>query len=131
MSGQTGLGTILKKGASPIGKIQSISGPSMTRETIDATVLDNTGNGFREFITGLRDGGTLSFDMQFTKAGYNSIKTDFMSDEVVAYSIELPDSPSTKINFNGLVTDFPLDIPLNDIMKCSVSVKITGGISVV
>lgn len=130
MSGTTGLGTILKKGSTAIAEILSISGPSMTRDTIDKTVLDNTGNGFREYITGLRDGGTLSFDMLFSKAGYTAIKTDFMNDEAESYSIELPDTPATIISFDGLVTDFPLDIPLNDVMKCSVSIKITGGIDI-
>jgi len=130
MAGKTGLGTILKKGAVAIGNILNVTGPSMTRDTVDSTVLADNAAGFREFITGLRDGGTVGFDMLFTKAGYEAIKTDFMDDDAVAYSIELPDTDSTIIGFSGLVTDLPLDIPINDTIKCSVSIKVTGAITV-
>jgi len=130
MAGKTGLGTLVKKGTVAIGNILSITGPSLTRDTVDTTVMDDNANGFREFITGLRDGGTMGFDMLFTKAGYEAMKTDFMDDDAIAYTIELPDADSTIIGFNGLVTDLPLDIPINDTIKCSVSIKITGAITV-
>jgi predicted secreted protein len=129
MSAITGIGTVLKKATIAVGQILSIQGPSMTRETIDSTTLDVVG-GYREYITGLRDGGTLSFDMQFTKTGYQAMATSFALDETEAFSLELPDSTQTKIAFNGYVTDFPLDIPINDVMSCSVSIKISGGITV-
>ena len=129
MAAMTGIGTVLKKATIAVGQILSIQGPSMTRETIDSTTLD-VADGYREYITGLRDGGTLSFDMQFTKAGYQAMATSFALDEAEAFSLELPDTGATKIGFNGYVTDFPLDIPINDVMSCSVSIKISGGITV-
>jgi len=45
-----------------IGDINSIGGPSSSRETIDVTTLGSTG-GYREFIGSLRDGGDLSLSM--------------------------------------------------------------------
>lgn len=129
MSGFTGVGTVLKSGTTPIADIISIGGPGMSRDTVDVTTLGSTG-GYREFITGLRDGGTLTFELLFSKAGYNAMKTDFESDEPVTYTIELPDSDNTIIGFDGLVTDFPVTIPLDDKVTMSVTVKITGNISV-
>lgn len=129
MSGFTGVGTVLKRGTTPIADIISIGGPGMSRDTVDVTTLGSTG-GYREFITGLRDGGTLTFELLFSKAGYNAMKTDFESDEPVTYTIELPDSDNTIIGFDGLVTDFPVTIPLDDKVSISVTVKITGNISV-
>jgi predicted secreted protein len=125
----TGIGTVLKRGAVAIADVVSINGPGMTRDTVDVTTLGSTG-GYREFITGLRDGGTLTFDVLFSKAGYNALKTDFENDEAETYSIELPDDDSTIIGFDGLVTDFPVSIPLDDKVSVSVTIKITGNISV-
>jgi len=125
----TGIGTVLKRGTVAIADVVSINGPGMTRDTVDVTTLGSPG-GYREFITGLRDGGTLTFDVLFSKAGYNALKTDFENDEAETYSIELPDDDSTIIGFDGLVTDFPVSIPLDDKVSVSVTIKITGNISV-
>ena len=125
----TGLGTVLKRDTEPIADVISISGPSVTRDTVDVTTLGSTG-GYREFITGLRDGGTLTFELNFSKTGYEAMKTDYESDDAVSYVIELPDTDKTEISFDGLVTDFPVEIPLEDKVSVSVTVKITGNISV-
>jgi predicted secreted protein len=129
MAGVTGVGTVLKRETVPIANILSISGPNASRETVDITVLD-AADGFRDFISGLRDGGTLSFEMLFTKAGYDAMNDDFLADEPVDYTIELPDDDDTIIGFSGLVTGFPVNIPLTDTIKISVTIKIIGDISI-
>ena len=45
-----------------IGEINDISGPNMSRNTIDTTALDTEG-GYRTFIGGFRDGGELQLEM--------------------------------------------------------------------
>lgn len=129
----TGIGTIFQKKVGPayesISNLLSISGPGSARDTVDNTVLDDD-DGFRDFITGLRDGGTLSFDMQFTREGYESILEDFNDDDPQDYALFFVKQGEGAILFKGFVTDLPLDIPLNDVIKCSVSIKITGGIDV-
>ena len=129
MGAFTGIGTVLKRATVAIADIISINGPGMARDTVDVTTLGSLG-GYREFITGLRDGGTLTFEVLFSKTGYQALKTDFENDDAEAYSIELPDDDSTIIGFNGLVTDFPVTIPLDDKVSVSVTIKITGNISV-
>jgi predicted secreted protein len=49
-----------------LAEVTSITGPTMTRDFIDVTSLDSTG-GYREFITGFRDAGTISLNMNFTR----------------------------------------------------------------
>lgn len=93
-----------------IAQINSITGPSMTRETIDTTALDTEG-GYRTFIAGFRNPGTLSLLMNFTRAGYEALKDDFESDEVQNYRIIIPDDVETTLEFEGLVTEIPLTIP--------------------
>jgi len=111
-----------------IAEINSISGPNMSRETIDVTSLDSTG-GYREFIAGFRDPGTVELEMNFTRSGYETMKDDFESDTRQNYEIVLPDSDTTTLEFEGLVTELPLDIPNDDKVTVSVTIQISGSVN--
>jgi len=108
-----------------LANIKSIGGPSASRETVDVTTLDSAG-GYREFIGSLRDGGDISLGMLFEQASYVIMKNDFESDTVQEYAIVLPDTNATSLEFSGLVTELPLDIPLDDAVSCDVTIKISG-----
>jgi predicted secreted protein len=103
----------------------NIKGPSKKRNTTDVTNLDSV-DGYQEFIPGLRDGGTVSFDANFTRAGYEALDADFESDEMGQYQIILPDAEHTSLAFFGFVVDLNLDIPAGSQIKCSVSIKVSG-----
>jgi len=93
-----------------IAEIRSITGPSMTRDTIDTTTL-NTEGGYRTFMTGFRNPGTIALSMNYTRAGYEALKDDFESDDLQNYRIVLPDDDETVLEFEGIVTEIPLTIP--------------------
>ena len=112
-----------------IAEVNSISGPSMTRDFIDVTSLDSTG-GYREFIAGFRDGGTVSLTMNFTRATYDLMKTDFEDDTAQYYEIVLPDADQTSFEFEGLVTELPLEVPTDDKVTANVTIKIVGQVTV-
>ena len=126
-----GVGTVFNRWDSDAGKwdaiaeINSITGPIMSRDTIDVTSLDSTG-GYREFITGFRDGGTVVLSMNFTRTTYELMKTDFESNVAQNYQIDLPDGENTSLDFEGLVTELPLTIPTDDKITADVTIKITG-----
>lgn len=127
-----GVGTSFKRSdmaTSPtftaIAEVNSINGPSMSREFYDVTSLDSTG-GYREFIGGFRDGGEITLNMNFTAAGYEDMKDDFESDTAVDYQIVLPDAGNTTLQFSGFVTALPLSIPTSDKVTCDVTIKISG-----
>jgi predicted secreted protein len=108
-----------------LAEINSITGPSMTRDFIDVTSLDSTG-GFREFITGFRDAGTVSLAMNFTHETFSIVKADFESDTAQSYMICLPDEEVTSLEFLGLITEIPLTIPTDDKITADVTIKISG-----
>lgn len=112
-----------------IAEIISISGPTMTREFIDVTSLDSTG-GYREFIAGFRDGGTVTLNMNFTSATYSIMKDDFEDRDSQFYEIVLPDENSTSFEFEGLVTELPLEIPTDDRVTANVTIKVVGKVEV-
>ena len=132
----SGVGTSFKRGDAAsnevftaIAEINSISGPTMSRNFIDVTSLDSTG-GYREFIGSFRDPGTVTLNMNFTRDGYIQMKTDFEASSSVNYQIVLPDSGNTTLDFTAFVTDLPLDIPLDDKITINVTLKVTGQVTV-
>jgi len=111
-----------------IGQINSIEGPSMTRETIDTTALDTVG-GYRTFIASFRDPGELTLEMNFTRSTYETMKNDFESDSLQNYEIVLPDADNTSLEFEGFVSEMPLTIPNDDKVTVDVTIKISGQVT--
>lgn len=107
-----------------LSEIVNITGPGKTRETIDVTSLDT--EKYREFITGMRDGGTYTFTMIFRRDTYDVIDNDFEDDDAQSYEVFLPDSEETSFEFEGLVTELPLTIVPDDKITVDVSIKVTG-----
>ena len=128
-----GVGTLFRRWSGTawvnIAEINPISGPSMSRDTIDVTSLDSVG-GYREFIGGFRDSGTLQLSMNFSRSTFGTMKTDFESDTSQNYEIVLPDAENTTLEFVGLVTELPLEITADDKITSSVTLKITGQVTV-
>jgi predicted secreted protein len=112
-----------------IAEINSIEGPSMSRETIDVTTLDTT-DGYRRFIAALRDPGDVTLSMNFRRDTYDKMKQDFESDTPGVYEIVLPDDDMTSLEFEGLVTELPLAINVDDKITSDVVIKISGKVEV-
>ena len=108
-----------------IAEVLNIGGPTMSRDTIETTSLDNT-DGYKTFIGALRDGGDISFGMIFARDTYEQMKDDFESDDLQNYEIVLPDDDNTTLEFEGLITELPLDVPIDDKITCDISIKISG-----
>jgi len=124
-----GVGTIFQRWSgsvwAAIAEVLSITGPGMSRDTIDVTSLSSSG-GYREFIAGFRNPGTLQLSLNFNRATYDLFKTDFESNTARNYRIVLPDIENTSIELIGLVTEVPLTIPTDDKITFDVTIQITG-----
>ena len=125
----SGVGTIFAKKAAgssvvytPIAEVKNIEGPSASRAFLDSTTLDAV-DGWRTYISGFKDLGTLTMTLNYTKAGYSALLADLGSDTASNYKITLPDS--TTIVFDAFLTDLPLTIP-EDIITVSATFKISG-----
>jgi len=111
-----------------IAEINTITGPGMTRDVIDVTTLGST-DGYREFIAGFRDPGTITLSMNFLRSTYEIMLTDFESDTAQNYEIALSDAENTTLEFEGLVTELPLTVPPDDKITVEVVIKITGAVT--
>lgn len=112
-----------------VAEVNSIDGPSMSRETIDVTTLGSTG-GYREFVPSLKTGGSVNLGMNFTRDTYQLMKENFDSDIPRAFCIVIPDGTtttnSTVFEFTGLVMELPLSITVDDKITADVTIQITG-----
>lgn len=129
---ETGVGALMRyyTGAAwaAIGEVTNISGPTMAKETHDVTSLASTG-GYREFITGLKDPGSVTFTMWFNRADYGAMKTLFESETIQNFELILDDLEKTTLEFQGYVTELPLEVPEGP-MSCNVTIKISGSVTV-
>jgi predicted secreted protein len=108
-----------------LAEVKSIKGPGMSRASIEVTSFDSE-DGYQEFIGGLRNGGTISLSMNFTRASYALMKADFESDDRQNYKIVLPDTPATQLEFEGLVMELPPSIGIADAITFDVTIQISG-----
>lgn len=142
-----GVGTRFRRWAdltwSDIAQITGLTGPGLTKETIDVTALDSLG-GYRKFIGSFRDGGTVTLSMNYTRAGYDQMKADYELDCTVDYEIVFPDGNrdnpacTTSVNealnttfaFKAIVTELPLTVAVDSQITMEVTLKVSGKVYV-
>jgi hypothetical protein len=87
--------------------------------------LDSEG-GYREFIAGFRDAGTITLPMNFTHSTYEQMLDDFEEDTNKWYTIDMPNTEATRLQFSGLVTACPISIQTTSQVTSNVTIKISG-----
>lgn len=108
-----------------IAEVVSIGGPNKSRETIDVTSLDSE-DGYKEFIGSLRDGGSINLTMNYRRDTYEIMNNDYESDVRQNYKIVLPDTDETTLEFEGLVTEVPLNVSMDDKISVETVIKVSG-----
>jgi len=131
MSKNIGYGSTLSIASNTIGYITGITPPEYSRDSIDTTDMDSA-DGFRQFLPGLVDAGEVSFEFDFDasvsdSSNINKIRENIEAGpnvEAVACIITFPDGET--VSFNGFVTGFRTDAPLEDKMTGSATIKVSG-----
>lgn len=113
----------------PLAEVMNIDGPTMSRDTPEVTNLDSL-DGYREFIAGFRDAGTVSLPMNFTHATYEQMLNDFEDDDRKWYRIDMPNAQKTRLQFQGLVTACPVSIQTTSQVTSNVTIKISGAVEI-
>lgn len=113
-----------------IAEIQSISGPSLARDSVETTHMKSP-NHFRQFIPGLSDGGDLTFDISFeptevTHVDVTGLLSQLQELEVINYKLTWPDTALTEWIMPGFITGFEVDIPMDDKITASITIKVAG-----
>lgn len=132
MAGIDGFGTQFKRGdgAGPevftaLANITNISGPGLSRETIDVTTHGSPDQ-WMEFIGGLKDGGEVSLDVNYDPANHDSLIGDFDDDAPRNYQVVFPDDDSTTWSIKAVMTGFEPEAPYDDKMTATLTFKVSG-----
>lgn len=134
--GSSGFGTLLKRGDgatsevfTTVAEVKSISGPSLSMETIDATHMESP-SGFREWLPSFKDGGEVTFDLNFLPAvaAQTGLTTDFKNRTKRNWKIVWPNTGATKWSFAGYITGFTPSAAVGDILAASCTIKVTGDV---
>lgn len=114
----------------PIAEVLDIDGPSQSRSQYDVTP-HNT-NGWREFIAGLRDGGTIKFPVNLIPGEATQWETDgllglFDSGENWNFQMLFPNNYTA--TFSAAVLEFGVKAPVDGALTADISMKISGEIT--
>ena len=111
-----------------VGEVQSISGPDGTAPEIDTTSLSSTA---RTFNMGLPEEGnvTLEVNLDPDDAQQTELRTKRAAQTVNNYQITLTDSPATTLTFAAYVTGFSVNVAIDDVIKASITLRITGAVT--
>lgn len=112
---------------SPIDEVLSISGFELLAELIEVSSLDSAG--YKENIAALLDGGSLSFEANWTKsAAQIEMRNRFASKVRRQYRMVLPDTDETTFEFVAFVESFTLNFEPGAAVTISISLKVTSGV---
>lgn len=123
-----GYGTTLTRAGNAIAQITNIAPPNLSADSIDVSAMDSA-NGYREFIQGMRDGGEVGVEMKFYPGDTNGqagLIDDFNNGTLQAFVITFPTAMGATWTFNAIVTGFEGDIPFDDAIGASATLKISG-----
>lgn len=142
MAEYAGIGTALKMGdgASPevftqIAQVGDIKLGALTAGTYDTTTHDNTLAGYKDFITGLKDGGEVNFILFFDanaathKDTTGGLLATFNANLAKNWQLLLGGyaSPIPKWAFSGLITKLgEFEYMVDGAQKANCTIKIKG-----
>lgn len=108
----------------PVGNITALSPPGISRETIDVTAHDSE-DGWMEFLGGLKDGGEVSFEVNYDPAKHDDLLADLHA-QAISWRVTFPDPAATEWTVNAILTGFEPDAPYDDKLSASITLKVTG-----
>ena len=124
-----GQGTTLKKGEYAIAKLYQIGDFGGSRDDLDITTHDTSGNA-DEFMAGMIHGGEFTvlgyLDAGDTSGQIAAIGTDFGAGTKSTYTITLPNSEASTWAFTGHVKTYRVTPELKGAIRISITFKISG-----
>jgi hypothetical protein len=125
MSASTGIkgfgSTLAGSSLGTVVEITTIGGPNIEVDDIELTHMASP-NGYKEFIGGLIDGGTIDLTINYTKAQITALSAALGVSDTI--TITLPDT-STWV-FGGYVKSLGQETPMGDKISNSITIKASG-----
>jgi hypothetical protein len=128
-------GTLLKKGDgattevfATIAEVKDIKGWSASVSTEETT---HQGSVAAEFVAGVLDYGEVSFDLNFDPAGttHDALYDDMVLKVRRNFKLVMTDTGGAEYAFGAFITKFELNAPVKGALTASVTLKISGAVT--
>jgi predicted secreted protein len=132
MTKYSAFGTQLLRGAVEIAGVSNISGPGLSLDTEDVTSHDSD-NYWEEVIGTILRSGEITLDIVYDPAAAThknasgGLLYDMVQRATNTYSLVFPNA--TEWSFSALVTGFEPDAPVDGALTASVTLKLTGDVT--
>jgi predicted secreted protein len=112
-----------------IGGLKSVEIPETEVTDIDVTTHDSAG-GFRQFVGGLKDGGTVTLAGAYdiANAGQTYLRTA-ANQGAAPVAVVVTFSDGSKATFNAVVKGYGVSNPLDEDVTFNSSLKVSGAIT--
>lgn len=145
MAEYTAFGTILAYGNSEtpseeftkVAQVKDISGPSMSRETIDVTNHQSP-SGYAQFLASIADGGEITFTVEYDPQDGSHDQTTgllkLMGETVtrnwkLIFPVEVTTGQYAGYTFKGIVTGFSPAAPVKGSLTADITIKVAGAVT--
>jgi predicted secreted protein len=119
-------GAVFKIGSTTVAEVTSISGPNFSADSLDVTT-HGSADRYREFIQGLRDGGEVSIEGNYTTASSALMVTQLNTSTAVTVTVDLPTTPSvTRFTASVISTGFSTEAPVDGVIPFTATFKVSG-----
>lgn len=132
MAGKDGFGTLLKRGdgAGPevftaIANATNISGPNLSRNTIDVTAHDSP-NRHMEFVGGLINPGEVSIDINYDPDIHDTLVEDLEDEDPRNYQMVFPAPITATWAFAAVMTGFQQTAPFDNKLTATLTFQVSG-----
>ena len=109
-----------------LAEVTNLTLPTFSRDSIDASHEQSPGR-WREFISGMKDAGEVTCEMNFVAnndSNYHTLFSELGFQETMPRQIVFPDGSS--LAFNAFLTSLEGGAPLDDKMTASATFKLSG-----
>lgn len=114
-----------------IPEAKGIAVPTVETDYQDATSLDSP-NGFREYVKGMKDAGTITVPCGYTSAGYEQQLADQNADDAIYYRTTLKPAPGQAtgdvFEFRGFPTPQVEGSDVAGLVGMTISIRTTGDV---
>lgn len=110
-----------------IAQVRNISGPGVSGNDVDDTTMDSSSN-YRTFQCGLLDPGEVSCSIVYdsTAASHSRLVRYMNTRYSATWKVAEVSTGGTVTTFSGYVKGMGREIPLDDVITCDVTIKVSG-----
>tara|TARA_B100002019_G_scaffold111531_1_gene95951 strand:- start:13319 stop:13747 length:429 start_codon:yes stop_codon:yes gene_type:complete len=118
-----------------LGSITDLTPPAVTKDTIEVT--SHGDGGIRKYIGGLVDFGEVAITVNYNpdNTAHARFRTlaqspnDLATTANTGFKITFADSGATELTFNGIVTGFEQEAPIDGQLSATITIKVSGSVT--